>query len=163
MTAALLKPSTVGGAGKATMRMAELAAAALRTLAFDDERNQEAARASGALPLLTAQLNPVASAQHRGDERKARRENAATAAARAIHALARFNRANQVGLLCNVACFAVAGGNRWIGLCFMVRKGREFCLLPEGNPRQKKSLATVTPNDGRKSVLLCNLARHLFA
>lgn len=93
---------SVGGAGKATMRMAELAAAALRTLAFDDERNQEAARAAGALPLLTAQLNPVASAQHRGDERKARRENAATAAARAIHALARSNRANQVGLLCNL-------------------------------------------------------------
>ncbi len=43
----------------------------------------------------------VLTAAHRGDERKARRENAALAAVRAIHALARSNAGNQVdfGLL----------------------------------------------------------------
>lgn len=76
--------------------MAELAAHALRTLAFDDMGNQDAARAAGALPLLTAQLDPAGSGAHRGDERKARRENAALAAVRAIHALGRSNVANQV-------------------------------------------------------------------
>ena len=76
--------------------MAELAAHALRTLAFDDVGNQDAARAAGALPLLTAQLDPAGSGAHRGDERKARRENAALAAVRAIHALGRSNVANQV-------------------------------------------------------------------
>lgn len=48
--------------GKAILRMAELAAHALRTLAFDDVANQDAACAAGALPLLIQQLNPAATA-----------------------------------------------------------------------------------------------------
>jgi hypothetical protein len=75
--------------------MAELAAGALRALCFDEAANQEAARAAGALPLLAAQLDP-AQKLHKADKRKARKENAAQAAARAIHALARSNAANQV-------------------------------------------------------------------
>ncbi len=42
--------------------MAELAAHALRTLAFDDVANQDAAHAAGAVPLLIQQLNSTATA-----------------------------------------------------------------------------------------------------
>lgn len=76
--------------------MTELAAHALRTLAFDDVANQDVARAAGALHLLTAQLRSVGTTAQRGKERQARRENAVLAAVRAVHALARSNVANQV-------------------------------------------------------------------
>ncbi|EIE19244.1 hypothetical protein COCSUDRAFT_83592 [Coccomyxa subellipsoidea C-169] len=101
--------------GKGTLRMTELAAHALRTLAFDDVANQDAARAAGALHLLTAQLRSVGTTAQRGKERQARRENAILAAVRAVHALARSNVANQDELLAEgavqelVACLVRSG------------------------------------------------------
>lgn len=104
---------SVNIAGKATLRMAEVAANALRALCFDDARNQDAAREAGALTLLTAQLDPAQKLQ-KAEERKARKENASQAAARAIHALARSNSTNQVlpkskvlvHIICRIPCNA---------------------------------------------------------
>lgn len=82
-------------AGKSTLRMAELAALALRALASGNAPNQDAARAAGAAPLLVALLNPTQN-RHMAAERKARKENAAAAAARAILALVEGNEASKV-------------------------------------------------------------------
>ena len=82
-------------AGKSTLRMAELAALALRALAAGSAPNQDASRGAGAAPLLVALLNPTQN-RHMAEERKARKENAAAAAARAILALAEDNEAAKV-------------------------------------------------------------------
>ena len=82
-------------AGKSTLRMAELAALALRALAAGSAPAQDAARAAGAPPLLAVLLSPAQN-RHMAEERKARKENAASAAAQAVLALADGNSASKV-------------------------------------------------------------------
>jgi hypothetical protein len=89
--------------GNSTLRMAELAALALRTLGAGSALAQDAAREAGALPLVAALLNPAGSKAMEG-ERKARKDNAAAAASRAVHALAEGNAASKVNafLVCPI-------------------------------------------------------------
>ena len=75
--------------------MAELAALALRALGASSVPAQDAAREAGALPLVAALLNP-AGIKAMAEERKARKDNAAAAASRAMHALAEGNTASKV-------------------------------------------------------------------
>ena len=84
-------------AGKSTLRMAELAALALRALTAGNALNQDAARASGAAPLLVVLLNPTQN-RFMAEERKARKENAAAASARAMLALVEGNEVCKVML-----------------------------------------------------------------
>ena len=90
-------------AGKSTLRMAELAALALRALAAGNAPNQDTARGAGAAPLLVALLNPTQN-RHMAEERKARKENAAAAAARALLALAEGNEAAKVSCSLHAKC-----------------------------------------------------------
>ena len=89
-------------AGTSTLRMAELAALALRALAAGSVPAQDAAHAAGAPPLLVALLSPAQN-RHMAEERKARKENAASAAAQAVLALAEGNTASKVSLTLDAA------------------------------------------------------------
>lgn len=75
--------------------MAELAALALRALGAGSVPAQDAAREAGALPLVAALLKPAGN-KAMAEERKARKDNAAAAASRAVHALAEGNTASKV-------------------------------------------------------------------
>ena len=83
--------------------MAELAALALRALGAGSVPAQDAAREAGALPLIAALLNPAGN-KAMAEERKARKDNAAAAASRAMHALAEGNTASKVNafLSCHI-------------------------------------------------------------
>ncbi len=112
-----LHVSTVSCAGKSTLRMAELAALALRALAAGSAPNQDAARAAGAAPLLVVLLNPTQN-RHMAEERKARKENAAAAAARAILALVEGNEASKVLCSLHFKCAHPAACNASLGARF---------------------------------------------
>ena len=97
LTGSSFRSSRACSAGKSTLRMAELAALALRALAAGSAPAQDAAREAGAPPLLAALLSPAQN-RHMAEERKARKENAASAAAQAVLALADGNGASKVSL-----------------------------------------------------------------